>query len=791
MLLSMKWLSEYIDIDMPVREFTEVMTMSGSKVERYDSEGEEITGVVVGRVLSVNKHQGADSLVICSVDIGREAPVQIVTGADNVTPGALVPVATDGSTLPRGVKIKKGKLRGEISEGMLCSLSELGVTVHDFPDAIEDGIFIISEDCEPGADIHAAIGLEDTTVEFEITSNRPDCMSVLGLAREAGATLHKPLSLHKPVVKSESGCIGDMLSVDVQNAELCPRYVARMVKNIKIAPSPRWLRERLRASGVRPINNIVDITNYVMLEYGQPMHAFDYRLVRGGKIIVRNAAAGESITTLDEVPRPLTENMLVIADGESPTAIAGVMGGEYSCINPDTNTIVFESANFFGPSVRTTSKKLGMRTESSARFEKGLDAALCLPAVTRACELIELLGAGEIIGGVIDVDNSKREQKTVPFTPEWINAFIGIDISPEEMTDKLHSVGFSVENGIVSVPSYRADIETRADISEEIARLYGYNNIPTTGLRGTAAGRLTERQSFERKIVSTLLAQGLSEIITYSFISPKYYDKIRLPQDSELRRSLVITNPLGEDTSVMRSTTLPSMLEVVARNYNNRNSCARLFELGTEYIPTGPDTLPIERQEITLGCYSDKYDFFALKGVVETLLRALNVPDAEFVQEGGDPTFHPGRCARLIVGGEPCGVLGELHPAVLDNYSVGVPVYAAKLDVTVLFSHHTALKSFKPLPKFPASSRDLALLCDESLPAAVIQKTIAEAVGGILETVSLFDVYQGAQIEAGKKSIAYSICMRADDRTLTDEEADAAIKRALKALSAIGAVIRE
>ena len=790
MLLSMKWLSDYVQVNAPIHDFCEKMTMSGSKVESHSAEGEEISGVVVGKVLSVQKHPNADSLVICQVEVGKEQPVQIVTGAPNIVSGALVPVALDGATLPHGVTIKKSMLRGELSDGMLCSLGELGLTVHDFPYAIEDGIFLIEEECSIGQDIRYALGFNDTVVDFEITSNRPDCLSITGLAREAAATFSVPMKLPQPQVRHESGDIGSLLKVDVQNNDLCLRYIGRVVKNVKIGPSPRWMRERLRACGVRPINNIVDITNFVMLEYGQPMHAFDYHLVKGGQIVVRNAREGETITTLDGTERRLSPSMLVIADCEKPTAVAGVMGGEYSGIMEDTNTIVFESACFDGSSVRLTAKALGMRTESSARYEKGLDPNTCLPAVLRACELVEELGAGEVVGGMIDSNPAGRASAVIPFDPEWINRFLGIDLSGKEMAAILESIGFSVSGDQLTVPTWRADVECAADVAEEIARFYGYNRIPTTNLRGAAQGSLTPEQQFTHRIHQTLLAQGLSEIVTYTFISPKNYDKIELPPDSSLRRSLVIQNPLGEDTSIMRTTALPSLLDIVARNYNNRNETALLYEIGTEYTPTTEGELPLEHQQITLGGYQQGYDFFRLKGVVVALLEQLNVTDYEFVQKTDHPTFHPGRCAELLVGGERCGVLGEIHPQVAANYEVGTRIYAASLRVETLFSHHEPVKDYRPLPRFPASTRDLALLCDEPLPAFQLEKAIRSAVGPMLEKLQLFDVYQGAQIPAGKKSIAYSLSMRTADHTLTDEEADGAVKRALKELEKIGAVLR-
>ena len=794
MNLSQKWLLDYVDVsEVEPHEFAEAMTMSGSKVEGYCREGADITGVVVGEILSVVKHPNADSLVICQVNIGEAEPVQIVTGATNVFAGAYVPVATNGSHLPGDKVIKKGKLRGEVSNGMLCSLSELGLTVHDFPYAIEDGIFILGDDCEktPGMDIHEAIGLDDLCTEFEITSNRPDCLSVTGLAREAAVTFQKELHLPEPKVEKETGDIREHLSIEVQNPELCTRYIGRMVKNVKIGPSPRWMRERLRACGVRPINNIVDITNYVMLEYGQPMHAFDFKYVKGGKIIVRTAREDEtSFMTLDGVTRTLSPEMLTICDAEGPTAVAGVMGGEFSSIMEDTDTILFESACFNGPSVRLTAKKLGMRTEASGRYEKGLDPATCLPAVQRACQLVELLGAGEVVGGMIDVDNSPKEKIVLPLEADWINRFLGIDLPAEEMKTILSRLGFGIEGDQVVVPSYRADVRCKADVAEEIARIYGYNNIPTTSLRGSCEGKLTPRQKMERRVNNIMLAQGYSEIMTYSFISPKYYDKIGLPADSALRKSVVISNPLGEDTSVMRTTTLPSMLEILSKNYANRNMAAALYEIGAEYIPQGENELPIETDHLTLGLYGDKADFYAIKGAVEALLDYLNIQDVDVEADSTNPTFHPGRCAVITAGGEELGVVGEVHPLVAENYEIGTRVYLAKLSMDALFAHTPADKEYKALPKYPASQRDIALLCDEELPVLTMEKAISSAVGSLLEKVELFDVYRGAQIPDHKKSVAFNLVLRSADHTLTVEEADAAVKRALKALSALNVTLR-
>ena len=793
--ISMKWLADYVDIDEPIKKFCYDMTMTGSKVEGYEEEGAKVTNTVVGRILSKSKHENADALFVCSVDIGREEPVQIVTNAKNVKEGNLVPVALDGATLPEG-KIKKGKIRGVESYGMFCGLDTLGLTLHDFPYADPEGVFVIEEDCKPGDDIHAAIGLDDTTVEFEITSNRADCLSVLGIAREAAATFQKPFNYKKPEYKGVSEDINKYLSVNVENTDLCHRYIGGIVKNVKIQPSPRWMRERLRACGVRPINNLVDITNYVMLEYGQPMHAFDIRYLAGGKINIRNAHAGEKITTLDGVDRVLSPEMLVIADAEKPVAVAGVMGGEYSGIMDDTQAVVFESACFDGASVRRTAKKLGMRTDASARFEKGLDAHGCMPAILRAFELCELLGCGEPLNSVIDCDYNTRPQAVVPFDPDWTNAFLGTDIPAQDMVGYLEKIGFEVRDGNVYSPSFRIDIESKADIAEEIARFYGYNNIKGTIITGIANAKLTDRQKLERKVESACISMGLNQINTFSFISPKYYDKIRLPQNSSLRKSVVITNPLGEDTSVMRTTVLPSMCEVVARNYNYRNPEAALFEIGTEYIVTGEDTLPLEPVRLAVGMYGNGTDFYSVKGVVEELLDTLGISEYEIEAAGEGcgfdevSAFHPGRVAVAKVDGKPLAVFGELHPDVLETYGIGVRAYAAKVLITELLDIDIPEKTYKPLPKYPATTRDISLICGDEIPVALLEKLIKEAVGGILEKVTLFDVYRGEQIESGKKSVAFSVAMRSHDGTLTDEQADAAMKRVVKALSKINAEVR-
>ena len=792
MQLSMRWLHDFVEeIPATNREYAERLTMTGSKVEGWEEEGSEINKVVVGKILELAPHPNADKLQICQVDVGDGAPLQIVTGAKNVAAGDLVPVALDGSSLHGGVKIKKGKLRGVASNGMLCSVAELGITTHDFPYAIDDGIFILEEDCRIGQDIREAIGYNDTVFEFEITSNRPDCLSVIGLARETAVSFDKPLKLHTPAVKGGHGDVNGLLKVRVEAPDLCPRYCARVVKNVRVKPSPRWMRERLRASGVRPINNIVDITNYVMLEYGQPMHAFDQKYLKEQQIVVRRAKEGESIVTLDGVERKLSPDMLVIADQEKPSAVAGVMGGEYSGIMDDTNTIVFESACFAGPSVRITAKTLGMRTDSSARFEKGLDPNNCIPALERACELVELLDAGDVCDGIIDVNNSSGERRKLALEPEWINRFLGISISEEEMVQILQKLDFEVKDGVVAVPTFRADVEHKADVAEEIARFYGYDRIPATLVGGSAQGKLTEEQKFERMVNDTMQALGYSEIMTYSFISPKFYDKIGLPSDSPLRRSVTIANPLGEDTSIMRTIALPSLCEALSRNYSNRNLSASLYEIATEYIPKESDSeLPVEKQSVVIGAYGEETDFFSLKGAVEELLEKARVFDYDVQPATEEYAFHPGRCAQLLKDGKVFGVIGELHPKVLENYGLGARACAAVLDFNALFALRDPVRQYQPLPKFPAVTRDLAFVCDDEIPVLALKKSIAAAAGSRLEKVTLFDVYKGKQVADGKKSVAFNLVLRSADGTLKDEDADAIVKKVRKALTDLGAELR-
>ena len=900
MNLSRKWLNEFVDgvsvSDINDHEFSEAMTLSGSKVETFEDLGKEISNIVVGKVLSMAKHPNSDHMWLCMVDAGQAEPVQIVTGAWNVHVGDLVPVALDNSTLPGGKTITKGKLRGEVSDGMLCGLYELGlderdfpyaaikaaailgnyhpldknkpsipadiqagakvfgpvvaakvvsvavsgvnefdcvldigngeVTCHtgcnnihegdmlayntksgtvctladlhaeqaEFPNCIPDGIFILHEDgIKPGDDIKPIIGADDHVIEFEITPNRPDCLSVIGLAREAAATFGKELKLHEPVVKGGAeGKLDELLKVEVPAADLCPRYTARMVRNVKIAPSPKWMRERLRAMGVRPINNIVDITNYVMMEYGQPMHAFDYRYVKGGKIIVRRAEDGETLTTLDGNLRKLNSNMLVIADDTRAVGLAGIMGGENSEIVDDTVDVVFESANFDGTCIRKGALALGMRTEASAKFEKGLDVYNTLPAVDRACELVELLGAGEVVDGVIDVVNHLPEPTVLALRPDKINALLGTNVETEEMLRILKSLQFGVDGETITVPSWRGDVVHYSDLSEEVARFYGYNNIPCTLVRGeTTRGGYNEEQLLEQQLGSLCRAVGYDEIITYSFISPTYYDKIRWAADDPRRESFRILNPLGEDTSIMRTTTLPSMLEILTRNYNFRNKAVKLYEIGRTYGLGGKDGLAIESKYLTLGTYGAGTTFFTLKGVVEAVLTDIRAQGVRYEACTDNPSYHPGRCAKVYCGDECIGVFGQIHPLVAQNYGIDAELYCAELSLDALMKARGADPVYTPLPRFPAVSRDIAIVCDKKIPVAHLIDCIMKNGGEYLKNCTLFDIYTGSHIADGMKSVAFSLTMRADDQTLTDEHAEETMNAVLTALeSKFGAKMR-
>lgn len=799
MLLSRKWLNEFVPVDMDDRTFAEDMTLSGSKVEITEIEGEEISNVVVGRVVEIKRHENSDHMWICQVDVGEEAPIQIVTGAQNVSQGDLVPVAKHNSTLPGGVKITKGKLRGEKSNGMLCSYKELGMTDNDWPYSIVDGIFLLNsdpdlkaKDLKPGDDIRTAIGLDDHVVEFEITPNRPDCLSVIGLAREAAVTYGKTMAKHEPVVKGGGvGNLTELLDVETPATDLCPRYTARMVRNVKIGPSPKWMRDRLRASGVRPINNIVDITNYVMLEYGQPMHAFDYRYVNGGKIVVRRAEDGETLTTLDGNVRQLNSSMLVIADEHRAVGLAGIMGGENSEIVEDTVDVVFESANFNGTSIRRTALALGMRTEASAKFEKGLDILNTLPAVNRACELVEMLGAGEVLDGTIDILNFVPQPKQLKLRADKINALLGTDIDAAEMCRILQELGFGVDGDIITVPSWRGDVEHYSDLAEEVARFYGYNQIPTTAMTGvTTRGGYSPEQMLERSLGTVCRSLGYDEIITYSFISPTYYDKIRLPEDSPLRKSMKIMNPLGEDTSIMRTTVMPSMLEILTRNYNYRNKEAHLYELGRTYFER-EDGMADEPKHLSLGVYGPEESFFTLKGAVETILDSIRAEDVTYVAEKSDPSYHPGRCAKIYVKGQEVGTLGQIHPLVVANYGVDAELYYADLKFDALFASRGADPEYQPLPKFPAVTRDIAVLVDKAVTVGAMESSIQAAAKGLLKDVTLFDIYEGAKLPIGKKSVAFNLVLRADDRSLTAQEADDEVNLVLERLKKdFGAMLR-
>lgn len=906
MKLSRKWLNEFVAVDANDKEFAEAMTLSGSKVETTEDLGAEIKNVVVGRIRKMERHPDSDHMWVCRVDVGQNEPVQIVTGAWNIHEGDLVPVALHKALLPGGKKIERGKLRGILSDGMLCSLSELGLDERDFPYAaitaaallndykpidpekpsipagikpgdkvcgpvicagvanvssagdgkwectlirteddspcattlvtdcqnlhqwdlvayntktntictladlhaeqrefphcINDGIFVLHEDCQPGDDIRPVINADDHVVEFEITPNRPDCLSVIGLAREVSATFDTPLTLHEPVVKGGgAGNLAELLDVETPDPDLCPRYTARMVRGVKIGPSPKWMRERLRSMGVRPINNIVDITNYVMLEYGQPMHAFDYRYVKGGKIVVRRAQEGEELTTLDGNVRKLTPNMLVIADETRAVGLAGIMGGENSEIVDDTVDVVFESANFDGTCIRKAALSLGMRTEASAKFEKGLDPLNTLPAVNRACELVELLGAGEVIDGVIDVLNHVPQPRTITMDPARVNALLGTDIDGVDMYCYLERVEILTENhdfpngpAQVSIPSWRGDVEGIADLAEEVARFHGYNNIPVTLQRGeTTQGGYSPVQQAERRLGSLCRSCGYSEIITYSFISPTCYDKIGWAPDEPLRDSLKILNPLGEDTSIMRTTTLPSMLDILARNYSYRSRDVRLYEIGRVYLPGGPDGLANEPRILTLGAYGEGYDFFTMKGAVESVLRDLRIAGAAFRACQDDPSYHPGRCAGVYAGEKLLGVMGQIHPAVAANYGVDCELYCAELSFEALLEAQGPGAEYHPLPRFPAVSRDIAVVCREEVTVGELEACIRKAGGRLLRDVVLFDIYRGQGVAEGSKSVAFSMTLRADDRSITAAEADGEVKDILTALEQeLGATLR-
>ena len=795
MKLNRKWINEeFVDLhQVSDKEFVERLTVFGQKVETWERMDAEIKNVVVGRVLSMVRHPNSDHMFICQVDVGREEPEQIVTGAQNVHEGDLVPVALHNSYLPGGVHITKGKLRGEKSNGMLCSFEELGLTQNDLPGVFADGIWILNdEDCKPGDDINPIIGNDDTVVDFEITNNRPDCYSIIGLARETAAAFGKPLRHHEPVVHgSEAGSIFEHLDVEVPAENLCNRYTSRMVANVKIGPSPKWLRQRLRANGVRPINNIVDITNYVMLEYGQPMHAFDYRYVSSGKIVVREALEGETMTTLEGTQRELKPGMLVIADETKPIGLAGIMGGLNSEIREDTSMVVFESANFNGTSIRQTALALGMRTEASGKFEKNLDPMLTVPAVQRACELVELLQCGDVLDGMIDVINHVPQPRTIPLEPEKINKLLGTEISKEDMVQYLALLEVPVVDDVIQVPSFRPDLVRMVDIAEEVGRSYGYNEIPVTQFRTATHGGYSREMKLEVKTGTLCRAMGYSEIITYSFTSPAVFDQIRIPADSPLRNVLRIQNPLGEDTSIMRTIALPSMLEILSRNNAYHNKAAKLYEIATVYLPREGQVLPEEPKKLMLGTYGTTETFFTLKGELEAIFSGLRMKKAEYTAEKNDPSYHPGRCARITVDGVDIGVMGQVHPLVAANYGMDSEVFCAELDLTKMMGMLLPEPTYVPLPKYPAVSRDLAVVCDEEVTVAQAEKVIAAAAGKLLRDVKLFDIYRGVGVPTGKKSMAFSLELRADDRTLTDSDSEAVTFKVLKALEdQLGATLR-
>ena len=795
MKLNRKWINEeFVDLSqVSDKEYVETMTVFGQKVETYERMDAEIRNVVVGKVLSIVPHPNSDHMFICQVDVGQEEPVQIVTGAQNVHQGDLVPAALHNSWLPGGVHITKGRLRGEKSNGMLCSFAELGLTQNDFPDACADGIWILNdEDCTVGQDINLVIGNDDTVVDFEITNNRPDCYSIIGLARESAAAFGRKMRHHEPQVKgSDAGDIYDYLDVEVPADSLCNRYSSRMVANVKIGPSPKWLRQRLRANGVRPINNIVDITNYVMLEYGQPMHAFDYRYVSSGKIVVREAREGETLTTLDGNVRNLKPGMLVIADGDKAIGLAGIMGGENSEIVPDTTMVVFESANFNGTSIRQTALALGMRTEASGKFEKSLDPLMTIPALQRACELVELLGCGDVLGGTIDILNHIPEEKRLPLEPEKINKLLGTDISKEEMIRYLDLLEIPVVGSEILVPSFRPDLNLMADIAEEVGRSYGYNEIPITAFKTSTQGGYSPEMKLEAKAGTLCRGLGYSEIITYSFVSPTVFDQIRLSPDSPLRQALRIQNPLGEDTSIMRTIALPSMLEILSRNNAYHNKAAKLYELAKIYLPVEGQPLPEEPRMLVLGTYGAGETFFTLKGELEAIFSGLRLKKASYTAEKNNPSYHPGRCARVTIDGMDVGVLGQVHPLVAKNYGIESEVYCAEISFTKLLALQLPDATYTPLPKYPSVSRDLAVVCGEEITVAQAEDVITAAAGNLLREIRLFDIYRGPGVPAGKKSMAFSLVLRADDRTLTDTDSETVVSKVLSALAAkLNAVLR-
>ena len=775
MLAPISWLKQYVDIDMKASLFADKMTMSGSKVEMVEDTGKEISGVVTGKILSIVPHPNAEKLTIVKVDIGTKV-LQIVTGAKNIAEGDFVPVATDGAKLPGGVEILKGELRGQLSEGMLCSQEELGISKNVIPEASKDGIWIIKEELPLGADAVEALALKDQVIEFEITSNRPDCLSMIGMARETAATIGNALKYPEIKLQESGESIDANFNVTIEDQEGCQRYVARVIKDVTIKASPLWLQERLRKVGIRPINNIVDITNYVMQEYGQPLHAFDMNFIEGNQIIVRKAVE-DTFKTLDDVERKLNDTMTIIADGKKPLAIAGVMGGAESEVTPSTTTILLESANFTGERIRATSKKLALRTEASSKFEKGIDPNLALIAANRACQLIEMLGAGRVLKGVVDVYPKVKEKRQFDIRPEKINSLLGTDITNDDMIKMLEVLeikGEMVDGKIrTTIPTFREDLQQEADFVEEIGRIFGFDNIPATMVRGkVAVGGKTNGQLIEDKSKNALNSLGFNEILTYSFVSPKSVDKIRVAEDSMKRNFVRLLNPLGDETSVMRTSLLPNLLEVLSRNLSRKVEAVRAFEIGSIFIPKSLEVvdLPYEISNLVLGIYGEDESFFTLKGAVEGLLAELGIKNYYYEVEKHHTTYHPGRCANLILEGHIIGTIGEIHPLVMENYDIQKKCYCAEIDYSKIVMFTRMDKIYKPLPKYPAITRDFAVVLKDNVFVKELEDIIKENGDDILESFKLFDVYQGNQITSGHKSIAYTLTYRHKERTLTDDE---------------------
>lgn len=783
MKVPIKWLKDYIEFDLSANELGDLLTLSGSNVEEIINIGNKIKNVVTGKVLSIEPHNNADKLVVCQIDVGKEEPIQIVTGADNMKEGDIVPVALHGSTLPGGVKIKKGKLRGVVSNGMMCSSKEIGIEISDSV----DGIMILPKDTQIGKDIKDILNLDNPVIDFEITSNRPDCLSIIGIARETASVLNTDYKFPSTEYNTCSGeNINDLLKVDVKD-KLCKRYMARGIKNVNIESSPQWMQERLIEAGIRPINNIVDITNFVMIELGQPMHAFDSREIESKNIVIERAEDGEKFVTLDNVERRLSSEVLNIKDGKRTVALAGIMGGINSEVKKDTKEIIFECANFDGTNIRVNSKKLGIRTEASSRFEKDIDPNLVQIAMDRACNLVLQLNAGEIIEGTIDYYPVKAEEHILEVDSNWINKFLGTSLSKEDMKKYLDSLELytevSEDNLFITVPTFRKDINIKEDVAEEIARTFGYNNIPATLINANSKrGGKNKKQKLDYKVTNIMLANGFSQSIFYSFISPKDLDKILVSKDSELRKVVNIKNPLGEDFSIMRTTSIPSMMNCLGRNYLMSNEIVRLFELGKVYIPNDDESiLPEERNVLTIGMYG-KCDYLDLKGAVENVLENLGIIDASFVRESSNPTFHPGRTALVNIKDEKIGILGEIHPDVRENYEINERCFIAEINLDILYNYSNLNKKYKPLPKFPSVTRDIALLVDDNILVQQIEDIIRKQGGSIVETIKLFDVYKGKQVPEGKKSIAYSIVYRNKHKTLTDLEVDKIHNKILKSL---------